>query len=242
MVSFGGAACVPLPPSHQSLFPSPQFQLQSLQVVCNSLGAEEDRCCDLPALVRWCEVLCWVGWSWARWHRSDTANLFHGQEGNHFFVISWECYLGVSWRREPKSMFCPTVSASKGKISTQHISQLPWAHLSPLAAPQLHCHLPAPGQCLCFFSPKIDFWSAAITTCHSSHSHCSCLVVFSEGWGELPHHSSCLLLHFWPPGLARSSRSPCKFTLWAYCMPYFMLFVHLSSMGLCDPSPAFIPG
>uniref|UniRef100_A0A8V0ZRL3 Collagen alpha-1(XX) chain n=1 Tax=Gallus gallus TaxID=9031 RepID=A0A8V0ZRL3_CHICK len=29
---------------------SASFQLQSLQVVCNSLGAEEDRCCDLPAL------------------------------------------------------------------------------------------------------------------------------------------------------------------------------------------------
>ncbi|XP_042688243.1 collagen alpha-1(XX) chain isoform X1 [Centrocercus urophasianus] len=29
---------------------SVSFQLQSLQVVCNSLGAEEDRCCDLPAL------------------------------------------------------------------------------------------------------------------------------------------------------------------------------------------------
>ncbi|XP_047930699.2 collagen alpha-1(XX) chain isoform X2 [Anser cygnoides] len=29
---------------------SASFQLQSLQIVCNSLGAEEDRCCDLPAL------------------------------------------------------------------------------------------------------------------------------------------------------------------------------------------------
>ncbi|XP_072206162.1 collagen alpha-1(XX) chain [Excalfactoria chinensis] len=29
---------------------SASFQLQSLQVVCNSLGAEEDQCCDLPAL------------------------------------------------------------------------------------------------------------------------------------------------------------------------------------------------
>ncbi|XP_025948628.2 collagen alpha-1(XX) chain [Dromaius novaehollandiae] len=29
---------------------SASFQLQSLRIVCNSLGAEEDRCCDLPAL------------------------------------------------------------------------------------------------------------------------------------------------------------------------------------------------
>ncbi|XP_071882468.1 collagen alpha-1(XX) chain isoform X2 [Anas platyrhynchos] len=29
---------------------SASFQLQSLQIACNSLGAEEDRCCDLPAL------------------------------------------------------------------------------------------------------------------------------------------------------------------------------------------------
>ncbi|XP_040431853.1 collagen alpha-1(XX) chain isoform X2 [Cygnus olor] len=29
---------------------SASFQLQSLQIVCNSLGAEEDRCCDLPAV------------------------------------------------------------------------------------------------------------------------------------------------------------------------------------------------
>uniref|UniRef100_A0A8C3JYN8 Collagen alpha-1(XX) chain n=1 Tax=Calidris pygmaea TaxID=425635 RepID=A0A8C3JYN8_9CHAR len=29
---------------------SASFQLQSLQIVCSSVGAEEDRCCDLPAL------------------------------------------------------------------------------------------------------------------------------------------------------------------------------------------------
>ncbi|KGL80655.1 Collagen alpha-1(XX) chain, partial [Tinamus guttatus] len=29
---------------------SASFQLQSLRIVCNSLGAEEDKCCDLPAL------------------------------------------------------------------------------------------------------------------------------------------------------------------------------------------------
>uniref|UniRef100_U3K793 Collagen alpha-1(XX) chain n=1 Tax=Ficedula albicollis TaxID=59894 RepID=U3K793_FICAL len=28
------------------------FQLQSLQILCSSVGAEQDRCCDLPALVR----------------------------------------------------------------------------------------------------------------------------------------------------------------------------------------------
>lgn len=40
------------------LFSPPQFQLQSLQIACNSLGAEEDRCCDLPALVRQEGWLC----------------------------------------------------------------------------------------------------------------------------------------------------------------------------------------
>jgi len=54
---FGDGQCVPMLLSCQTLL-SPQFQLQSLQILCSSVGAEEDRCCDLPALVRQEGPLC----------------------------------------------------------------------------------------------------------------------------------------------------------------------------------------
>lgn len=57
IMRFGDRLRVPILFSCQTLF-LPQFQLQSLQIVCSSVGAEDDRCCDLPALVRQEEPLC----------------------------------------------------------------------------------------------------------------------------------------------------------------------------------------
>lgn len=51
VMRFSDGPRVPTLLSRQTLF-SLQFQLQSLQIICSSVGAEEDRCCDLPALVR----------------------------------------------------------------------------------------------------------------------------------------------------------------------------------------------
>uniref|UniRef100_H0ZAW9 Collagen type XX alpha 1 chain n=1 Tax=Taeniopygia guttata TaxID=59729 RepID=H0ZAW9_TAEGU len=46
------------------------FQLQSLQILCSSVGAEQDRCCDLPALVRQGALLCSLTGIWGGWDKS----------------------------------------------------------------------------------------------------------------------------------------------------------------------------
>uniref|UniRef100_A0A803TQ24 Collagen type XX alpha 1 chain n=1 Tax=Anolis carolinensis TaxID=28377 RepID=A0A803TQ24_ANOCA len=67
---------------------SAAFQLQSLQIVCSSLWAEEDRCCDVPALVRMENHLlfimgvlwCSIGSKYPKGNRSPLI-LYPGRRG-----------------------------------------------------------------------------------------------------------------------------------------------------------------
>lgn len=70
-IGFGDGWWEPMLVSYQTLFFFfPQLQLQSLQILCSSVGAEQDRCCDLPALVRQGALLCSLTGGWGGWNQS----------------------------------------------------------------------------------------------------------------------------------------------------------------------------
>lgn len=136
---FGDGWWEPMLLSYQTLFFLPQFQLQSLQILCSSVGAEQDRCCDLPALVRQGALLCSLTGAWGGWDKSVALQMILIDLRGKAVFFSLGNNISVFLAEVNKTMF----ASRRMKTSSPgagHIFPVTTSSRSP-ASPGLCCHL-----------------------------------------------------------------------------------------------------
>ena len=157
----------------------------------------------------------------------------------HLWQHPWQCY-GLCCHLSPEAQHPPALPF---RLSSQHRKLFCgiYKYLARRELSSSMCYAYFRQGCFIFFCclaekwstwlfRKISQWSKFLLFSNGFLKHWKMLPVIhptpatqlliplwlafiSEGRGDLPYLSSCLLLYFWPPGLARTSRPPCKFTL-----------------------------